>query len=105
MTVRIEQTEGFVTAHLLGEIDHHTAADMREKIDRAVESASPDELELDFREVTFMDSSGIGLVMGRYRLMQEIGGRVRVTNLASHLRKVMQLSGLDKLVDIDNGRK
>ena len=44
-----------------------------------------------------MDSSGIGLVMGRYRLMQELGGELRVTGVPSHIRKVMRLSGLDKL--------
>ena len=54
-------------------------------------------LVLDFSLVTFMDSSGIGLVMGRFRLMQENGGELVLQNLPAPLRKVMKLAGLDKL--------
>lgn len=57
----------------------------------------PKELVLDFGGVTFMDSSGIGLVMGRYKLMQELGGTVRLTQLSTSIRRVMQVAGMDKL--------
>ena len=70
---------------------------MRETIDEAVTRAQVRELDLDFKDVTFMDSSGIGLVMGRYKLMQELGGSVHLVNIASHLKKVMVLAGLDRL--------
>jgi stage II sporulation protein AA (anti-sigma F factor antagonist) len=82
---------------LTGEIDHHSAAQMREKIDLGVESILPKELVLDFSGVTFMDSSGIGLIMGRYKLMQSIGGSLRVINAPAAIQKIMRLSGLDLL--------
>lgn len=97
MSVRIYLTESSMTAYLIGEIDHHSAKAIREEIDDTAERARPDELILDFTDVTFMDSSGIGLVMGRYSLMQELGGLLRLTGQSSHIRKVMKLAGLDRL--------
>ena len=99
MPVRLETEaeENCLTAYLSGEIDHHAAKGLREAIDSRAAAQKPEKLLPNFREVTFMDSSGIGLVMGRYRLMQELGGELRVTGVPSHIRKVMRLSGLDKL--------
>ena len=71
-------------------------------IDFAVREFQPEELVLDFAEVGFMDSSGIGLVMGRYKLMKEIGGKVIVKNPQNQIKKVMRLSGIDKLAAISN---
>lgn len=90
-----------MTAYLTGEIDHHCARGIREEIDETAQRVHPGELVLDFRDVTFMDSSGIGLVMGRYSLMQELGGVLRVSNLSSQIKKVMKLAGLDRLAVIE----
>jgi len=97
MPVRITIAEDIITAYLSGEIDHHNAKKIREEIDEAAERCHPKELVLDFKGVTFMDSSGIGLVMGRYSLMQDMSGELRVTNLCGHISKVMKLAGLDRL--------
>ena len=101
MAVRIEQEETKMTAYLTGEIDHHNAKEIREAIDFSVESSLPDTLTLDFGEVTFMDSSGIGLVMGRYKLMQSVKGKLCLSHVSSHIQKVMKLAGLDKLASIE----
>ena len=74
-----------VTACLIGEIDHHGAGKLREEIDTMLERNHPDTLILDFREVTFMDSSGIGLVMGRYRLIREWNGSVEIHKVMRRL--------------------
>lgn len=100
MPVRIIATRERVTAFLEGEIDHHTASDIREEIDNAIRNYKPKILKLDYADVSFMDSSGVGLVMGRYRSMQPFGGKVTVTGLSPRLYKVMQLSGLEKIVKI-----
>ena len=89
-----------VTAFLSGEIDHHSAADLRQKIDEAVLGAEPKKLTLDFGGVTFMDSSGIGLVMGRYKLIEDTDCRFSVVNTSGHIYKVMRLAGLEKIADI-----
>ena len=101
MAVRIEKDENSMTAYIQGEIDHHSATEIREAIDFAAESSLPGLLVLDFRDVTFMDSSGIGLVMGRYKLMQSMGGELHLKNISNHIQKVMRLAGLDKLAVID----
>ena len=72
MNVTIESSGSVVIAYLIGEIDHHTAGEVREKIDDTLMFVKPKTLILDFKNVSFMDSSGIGLVMGRYRLLQSI---------------------------------
>ena len=94
--------EGELTVKLCGEIDHHSVKEMREEIDLAIERDGPRLLILDFGGVTFMDSSGIGLVMGRFRLMNETGGKIKIQNTPAHMRKVMRLAGLDKLATIDS---
>lgn len=100
MQINIENAENKLIVRLSGEIDHHATLEIRDRIDSAAREAMATELVMDFGGVSFMDSSGIGLVMGRYKTMQEIGGRVVVTNPSPHIKKVMKLSGLDKLVVI-----
>ena len=96
MAVTLEVTNEEITAYLSGEIDHHSAVELRRRIDEAVLAGTPEWLILDFSGVTFMDSSGIGLIMGRWRLMQEQGGRLTVRGVPKTLRKAMRVSGLDK---------
>ncbi len=102
MSVKISAENNIITAYLSGEIDHHCAATLRYEIDSAVRELTPSELILDFSQVEFMDSSGIGLVMGRYRLMNELGGKVSINNPQPHIKKVMKLSGIEKLAIIRN---
>ena len=71
MAVTLEVTNEEITAYLSGEIDHHSAVELRRRIDESVLSGTSERLILDFSGVTFMASSGIGLIMGRWRLMQE----------------------------------
>lgn len=101
MSLKLEYKEDAIIAYLGGELDHHSIKSMRDEIDEAIERIKPKELTLDFQNVTFMDSSGIGLVMGRYRAMQLIGGKIYVTNASLHIKKVMRLAGLDRLANID----
>lgn len=97
MTLQMDTDGDKLTVRLAGEIDHHAAHDVRERIDAEVERGRYKKLALDFGGVSFMDSSGIGLVMGRYRLMQTCGGELAVTGASARIGKVMRLAGLDKL--------
>ena len=78
MNIQINASDELVTVYLTGEIDHHSAGEIREEIDRSLESNRPKQLVMDFKNVGFMDSSGIGLVMGRYKLMQTMDGDVKI---------------------------
>ena len=97
MPVRTEYQNDTLTVLLRGDIDHHTASAMREAIDRAAESCLPQKLVMDFSGVSFMDSSGIGLVMGRYRLIRSMGGSLEITGTSARIRTIMKMAGLDLL--------
>ncbi len=105
MPVMVKRKNNVLTAFVKGEIDHHTAPEIRESIDDAFVMAENTELlVLDFSDVTFMDSSGVGLVMGRYRLVAGKGKKLRVDNLSPRDYKIMKMSGIEKLAEI-NQRK
>ena len=89
-----------VTIALSGEIDHHNAAALRLEADEAIQSAAAPNVRLDFADVSFMDSSGIGFVLGRYRIVESYGGNIEVVNLSDRLFSMMKLAGLEKLVTL-----
>ncbi len=101
MSVQISVNGEVTTAYLSGEIDHHSAASIRAEIDNATELNMPSLLILDFTRVSFMDSSGIGLVMGRYRNLLRRGAKLHITGTSPQIYKVMRLSGIEKLATID----
>ena len=100
MKIDIKSENGCSVALLSGEIDHHNAAEIRTKLDKYIISAQPKELVIDFKNITYMDSSGIGLIMGRSKLMRECGGDLVVRNPQSYIKRVMKLSGIERLVKI-----
>lgn len=100
MNVTIESSGNLIIAYLNGEIDHHSSAAAREKIDNVLSLKKPQHLILDFKNVTFMDSSGIGLVMGRFRLMQSFRGTLEIRNVTAQTKKLMELAGLGSIAII-----
>lgn len=94
------QTDGILVAVLPKEIDHHSAVSLREEIDRAILEDMPKKVRLDFSHVSFMDSSGMGLVMGRYQKVQRTGGALEVTGTSGRVRKMLDIGGLTKLIEI-----
>jgi stage II sporulation protein AA (anti-sigma F factor antagonist) len=100
MPVSIRNSQDEVTAIIEGEIDHHTATEIRKCIDESVERIRPKLLKIDFSQVSFMDSSGIGLIMGRYNTMKIIGGKVEVQNPTPAIEKILKISGIQKLAKI-----
>ena len=105
MSVKIEFSDEILLCKLNGEIDHHTTLPIRLDIDERIETCRPQTVILDFSNVTFMDSSGIGLVMGRYKILNELGGTLEVTGLSDNSYKVMRLAGLDRIANIKKGIK
>lgn len=105
MAIRISSTPVRVTVELTGEIDHHNAAALRLETDEAIQKTLAPNVRLDFGEVTFMDSSGIGFVLGRYRIAESYGGNVEVVNLSGRNYSMMKLAGLDRLVTLRTKRK
>ena len=85
---------------LRGEIDHHSAVAVRSAIDDMIRTKRPSELIIDMSAVDFMDSSGLGLIMGRYNTMREIGGSVKVYDPTPSTEKIMKLGGIERIIKI-----
>ena len=91
---------GRLTVVLTGEIDHHCAKQYIKAIGAKIESYTPDECILDFSEVSFMDSSGIAVVINALRGMTQIEGKLLLTGISAQPMRVFRASGIDKLVEI-----
>lgn len=91
----------YLKIKLRGEIDHHTATTIRNAMDSEIYKKRPRGLILDMSSVGFMDSSGLGLIMGRYAVMKELGGEVVVQNPAPAIEKIMLLAGMERVVKIE----
>ena len=81
------------------DIDHHSAASIRQQVDRAFLRTKANHIIFDFSALTFMDSSGIGLIMGRYRLIRPLDGKVILAGVSPQLDRLISLSGIYKIVD------
>ena len=103
MPVSIEMTGEVLTCRLSGELDHHAAMPIRQEIDKAIEEERPTLVILDFGDLSFMDSSGIGLVMGRSNTTKAVGAQLHVCNLSNQIYKVMKLSGIDRIAVVEKG--
>lgn len=100
MRMKVDKQGKKLTIGLLGELDHHAAAMLREMTDAEIAGDAPEQLVIDFSGVDFMDSSGFGFVMGRYKRMQQIGGKVVVTGACGQVRRMLELSGAGRYVTI-----
>lgn len=87
-----------VTAALYGDIDHHAARELRAELDAVIARSRPELLILDLANVGFMDSSGIGLILGRSRSVRAAGGELLIKNARSEIAEVIKISGLGSLV-------
>lgn len=97
--------EGTLTVVLTGEIDHHCAKQYMQSITSKIEAYTPQICVLDFREVSFMDSSGIAVVINTLRYMTKLEGKLELTGLNQQPMKVFRASGIDKLVNIKEAVK
>ena len=90
-----------ITAALYGDIDHHAARSMRQELDEVIAHSRPELLILDLENVGFMDSSGIGLIMGRHTRMQAVGGMLVVREPNERIMKIFELAGLTRIVSVE----
>lgn len=87
--------------HLPAELDHHVTEELRKKVDRIIQEEPISELEFDFSGTLFMDSAGIGMIIGRYKMMQALNGRIIASHMSGQIRRVLALSGIQKFVQLD----
>ncbi len=87
-----------IIVRLAGELDHYCAQSVRRDLDKMISDHSIRWLILDFTTLQFMDSSGIGVILGRYRQMRDRGGQVGVIHMNPHIQRIFRMSGLDRVI-------
>ncbi len=103
MEIRSEKRGDTTVAFIIGEIDHHNAKSARDKLDCIIESEQPIQFGLDLSGVSFCDSSGLGLVMGRMRKCQTVGSTLVVQNPSAAAYRILEIAGMDKILKIERG--
>jgi len=98
--LRSMEVDGSLIIYLEGDIDHHTAAPARSRIDTKLYLTRPRELILDLSNVHFMDSAGLGLILGRFTKASEMGIGFRIINPSIQIQKILDLAGMARLVPI-----
>ena len=97
VNIRADEARKTLKATLLCELDHHAAREIREQIDEATRTFLPDLLVLDFSQVAFMDSSGVGLILGRLALCERYGANLALTGLSPALLRLLRMAGIEKM--------
>ena len=91
-----------LTLNLQGELDMNTSETLRQAIDTEIERRGIRTVILNLEEVSFIDSSGLGVILGRYKKLLPMGGKMIITNVPSHIYKIMELSGLPRIIEFEN---
>ncbi|MBO4849082.1 MAG: anti-sigma factor antagonist [Clostridia bacterium] len=94
MRLTLMKEDGILTARLSGELDQHSAAQVRRELDRALGDPSVKRIEFDMKEVSFMDSAGIGVILGRYRTVSGRGGSMGIGNAPRNVERILRMSGV-----------
>ena len=100
MDIRTTYLSGRLTLYLTGELDHHEARCAIRTIDELMDEYLPRDCVLDLNGLSFMDSSGIGVVLGRYRLLCLRGGSVALMHLTPQVRRIYDLSGMAQIIPV-----
>ncbi|MBV4418300.1 anti-sigma F factor antagonist [Clostridium tyrobutyricum] len=100
MNLEFEVKNDKLIVHMTGELDHHSAEEVRNKIDDRLERDNIKKLIMDFSHVSFMDSSGIGVVIGRYKKLGLKNGTVCIAKVIDSVNRVFQLSGMFKIIKV-----
>ena len=96
---------GVLEVKLMGEIDHHSAVSVRSDIDGLIFDLRPQKVVLDLSEISFMDSSGLGLIMGRYALIKDFGGTLSLRAPTVAVMKILTLAGMERMIKIEKSIK
>lgn len=100
METKYEEKDKLLVFKITEEIDHHTTEKIRRKMDNEIERYMPKKIVFDFNRVTFMDSAGIGMLIGRYKAIRRIGGLAELTNVKPSIKKIFEMCGLLKIIPI-----
>jgi stage II sporulation protein AA (anti-sigma F factor antagonist) len=99
MTVEVTEHGSSIVVEISGELDLFTAPAFRERVDRALSADGPRNLVLELSQLSFVDSSGLGAILGRYKVVTQLGGRMILVCPQPQVQRIFALSGLFKIMD------
>lgn len=102
MKISLSTRDKTLIVNFNGELDHHSAEEMRKEIDKIYFEKRMKNIILDLTSLNFMDSSGIGLIMGRYKNVSDNGGKLYLINVSQRVEKILKMSGILKIVQLHN---
>jgi len=100
MNVTYDNKNRLLKLQMTEEIDHCMADKIRNKADFEIQKYMPKKVLMDFDNVSFMDSAGIGMILGRYKTAQMVGGTLQIANVTPSIKKVLEMSGILKIIKI-----
>lgn len=105
MSIDFDYIDRLLIVRINGDIDHHSCDEIRAKIDKEIALRSPRSILFDMEEVGFMDSSGIGVLIGRFKLISDGGGKAGMINVKPQIKRLCEICGLQKIIKIYPGKK
>ena len=100
MNSKFIQEDKTLILEITEEVDHHFSENIRRIADNEITKYMPKTVVLDFNNVTFMDSAGIGVVLGRYKMIKMLGGSLEIKNVSNSIKKIFDMSGITKIIKI-----
>jgi len=100
MQVQLIRRKKQLIVRLKGELDHHTAQLLRDSVEKELEKENVQDLILNMENLTFMDSSGIGVILGRYKQVKAKGGKTVICGAGLHIQKILQMGGVLKIIPL-----
>lgn len=100
MNLEFIESGQVLTIRLMGELDHHSADESRVMIDEKINKGKFNKIVIDFKNLDFIDSSGIGFVIGRYKVIRKRNGVIEIINASKKVRKILDMSGIGKIIEI-----
>lgn len=100
MDIELTSEKKLITVRISGELDHHSASEIRDRVERELRRTGASSVAFDMSEMTFMDSSGIGLIMGRFKTVRTLGGKIVIFGASHETERILRMAGVDKIAEI-----
>ena len=104
VNINFDREDKQLVVEITEEIDHHVAEKIRRKVDNEITRYMPRKTIFDFSRVSFMDSAGIGMIIGRYKMMKLIGGEMEIVNISPNVKRILEMSGISKIISMKEKR-
>lgn len=105
LSIDLEVKHNVLCIRLVGELDHHTAEDLRTRVTDSLEKNSINHIILNLEHLSFMDSSGLGVILGRYKQIKNAGGEMVVCSISPAVKRLFDMSGLFKIIRLEESEQ